>query len=287
MANTDHSATVDYARAQEETTQNMIEQLVALRQKFTSLVNLQPVEEEDRLFAAQMAARLLELTLRPHAVHDRKQVEQLVRPYGSGKFKTDLTVSDLIEMIATTGAIHRGHFELLSEMHSDYFFMFSRLGTRVDYRKRLAEELAARLQNLDIETVVAPVSAGGLLLQDVAAAIKASLAFYDVDDHSRPIGIRRGYSAKGRTVILNDMTTTGLGIKRMVKSLKQCGAEPVALALVSTRGETGLKIASEVSQQDSIRVEVLFHLAIEALPKDQCQKCKLGLPFVKSADINR
>lgn len=277
---------IDYAEAQEETTRVMIEQLVAWRQKLTTTSGEEPVEDEDRLFAAQIAARLLELSLRPFAVHDRDEIQKLVEPSSNKAFKTQLALEDIISMLAVTGAIHRGHFELLSGMHSEYFFMFSRLGTRVDYRKQLASELAERLRDLNVETVIAPVSAGGLLLQDVTSALSARLAFYDVDDHSRPIGLRRGYSVSGRTVILNDMTTTGQGIHQMIETIHQYQGKPVALSLVATRGETGAQIAREVSEIP-LRVEAIFHFAAEAVPKDRCIKCKLGLPFVRSADINR
>jgi orotate phosphoribosyltransferase len=277
----------DFAAAQAEVTQHMVEQLRLWRGRLAS-VPVMPgaAEEADQLFAAQLATRLLELSLRPAAVHDLDKVRQLVRPVGDGKFVTGIELDAIAKMIAETGAILRGHFVLLSELHSEYFFMFSRLGTHLEFRKKLASELGKRFASVQIDSVVAPVTAGGLLVQDVAKELSANFAFYDVDDHSRPFAIRRGYSVHGATLIVNDMTTTGEGVRRMLKVLRDCGARPVGIGLLATRGEAGTQIVNELLQSN-LKVEVLFHLAIEAVSVAECGRCRLGWPSVNSADINR
>jgi orotate phosphoribosyltransferase len=276
-----------FAAAQAAVTEKLVEQLKYWRDQLSSAPPpSEPVEEADRLFAAQMATRLLELSLRPAAVHDLNEVRKLVRPFGAGKFVTNIELDDFTKMIAEMGAIFRGHFVLLSEMHSDYFFMFSRLAIRVEFKKKLASELAKRFSSEKIDSVIAPVTAGGLLVQEVASELKASFAFYDVDDHSRPCAIRRGYSVRGRTLILNDMTTTGEGVEKMMKILREAGVEPVGIGLIAIRGTTGIEIVDKLVK-DKYKVEALFHLDIEAVKKDKCEKCRLGLPFISSADINR
>jgi len=265
----------------------LMEQLKLWRGKLTPAPTLSECDEEaDRLFAAQMATRLLALSLRPAGVQDIEVIKKLVRPSYCGKNVTGIGLDDFSRMIVETAAILRGHFVLLSKLHSEYFFMFSRLGTRVEFRKRLAAELAKRFSSQKIDSVIAPVTAGGLLVQDVANELKADFAFYDVDSYSRACAIRRGYSVHGATLIVNDMTTTGGGIKKMMEIPRESGAEIVGVGLIATRGLMGINIVKKLVQ-DGYKVETLFHLDIEAVEKNACENCRLGLPYISSADINR
>jgi orotate phosphoribosyltransferase len=279
--------TTRYGDVQAELAENFLAELKRRRQQFRGQpVEPEGTEEVDRLFAAQMATRLLEVSLRPSAVHDSNEVRGLISPCGDGKFLTSITLDDLAMMIAETGALLRGHFVLLGGGHSEYFFMFSRLGTRVEFRKKLASELAKRFSSLGVQSVVAPVTAGGLLVQDVAAELRAGFAFYDVDNHSRPSGLRRGYSVSGKTLIVNDMTTSGRGVEQMLKILRDQGVEPVGLGLLATRGSEGARIAAD-QRQTGLKVEVLFHLNVEAVSEASCATCRTGIPPVRSEDINR
>jgi len=287
MPATENAEKSGYAAAQAEVTEHLMEQLRLWRSKLTAApITTQSIEDVDRLFAAQMAARLLELSLRPAAVHDLNEIRPMVCPFREQGFETDITLEDVVTMIAETGAVLRGHFVLLSELHSDYFFMFSRLGRRVEFRKRLATELAKRFASAGIESVVAPVTAGGLLVQDVASELKAKFAFFDVDDHSRPCAIRRGYSVRGATLIVNDMTTTGEGIERMSKVVTEAGARFAGVGLIATRGAIGTQIVENFLGK-GCKVEALFHLATDAVRDFSCEKCRMGLPFIRSADVNR
>jgi len=244
------------------------------------------VDEADHLFAAQTAAKLLELWLRPAEVHDLRVVEQLIQASGKDAFSTKIDLRLITEMIAETGAILQGHFALLSGLHSDFFFMFSKLGTRAEFRRRIAIELATRFRGANIKSVIAPITAGGLLAQDVADELKANLAFFDVDDHSRPVAVRRGYSLEGLTLIVNDVTTTGEGLGRMLKILAKAGVPSAGIGLIASRGVKGIEIVDELRNNRN-RVEVLFHLAIDAFRLFDCAKCRQGLPYVSSGDINR
>lgn len=277
-----------YALAQSELTEQLTQQMKKLRGRLNPTPSAcEPLDETDRLFAAQMATNFLEMSLRPTAVRGIDEICKLVSASTSGHFKTGIEPDEFVRMIAETGAILRGHFLLLSGRHSDYFFMFSRLAARLAFRKKLAVEIAKRFDSMKIDSVIAPITAGGLLVQDVANELDADFAFFDVDEHSRPFAIRRGYSVHGSTLIVNDMTTTGEGIKEMLKILHDTDAKLKGIGLIATRGALGREIVNNLIERGH-NVQVLFHLHISAFEKDKCDDTLLRrLPIVSSVDINR
>src|ERR1039458_8131076 len=104
----------DYAAAQLAVTEHLMEQLKVWRHKLIS-APAESIEETDRLFAAQIATRLLEISLRPASMHDLDEIRPLLTPFRDGRFRTSLKLDDLLTMIAQTGALVKGHFALLSD----------------------------------------------------------------------------------------------------------------------------------------------------------------------------
>jgi orotate phosphoribosyltransferase len=257
-----------------------------MRERLRDRHNIETTEEDDRLLASQFAARLLEHYLNPQAVTDKEVISSLVLPYGNGKFLTNLTMDEMIEMFVNSGALHHGHFELLSGLHSEYFFMFGKLGAHKPYRKRIAQELAQRFEKQDVDTVIAPVTAGGLLVPELASLLGAQVAFFEIDDHSRAVDVRPGYNvAQQRVLVVNDMTTTGIGLSYMLEILRNKGANPVGVGLVAVRGAEGVEAVTTVQKQ-GYKVDALLHLNIPAV-KAPCALCNTGRPVVTSHGINR
>lgn len=245
-------------------------------------------DAEDRVFAGLLASHLMSYSLRPRAMRSEKEVAPLVARFQGSRFVTELRTEDVARMIAESRAMLRGHFELVNRDHSEHFFMFSKLGGRVDFRSRLSRELAERFKQFDIETVVSPVSAGGLLAQDIATELGCGFAFFDIDHQSRPCArVKDGYVIEGRTLIVNDMATTGTGLSTMVDAVSSLSnAKLVGVGLVAARGPGGRDTLSTLAN-NSIRVEVLVDLLLKQYKKDNCRICSTGVPPTFGADINR
>jgi orotate phosphoribosyltransferase len=278
---------IEYSTVAGQLTERFLADIRHLRNQFLHLPDSgQGAEDGDRLFAAQIAVRLIESALKPLAVHDTKQVLPLFRAAENGAFKTNLSLEELCKMVADSGAILKGHFRLLSGRHSEYFFMFSRLAAKVEFRKRIAHELVARLKQYELETVIAPITAGSSLVQEIAGQLGIKFAFFEVDAHSRPVGLRRGYVIKGRTGIVNDVTTTGQGIDKMRGIIRENGAQLTALGLVVTRGTQAAETLAAFSSS-GIAVESLAYLDLDSFPQTECAQCRRGLPYVDSFAINK
>jgi orotate phosphoribosyltransferase len=263
----------------------MVVQLKELRNKLKHELHISAPSGDDELLAAQMVARMLEYYLRPQVIQDPSEVASIVSLFDADSAE----ISDLdrfIQIFAESGALYRGHFELLSGQHSSYFFMFSKVGSVSEYRTWLAQSLAVRLKGLDFDVIIGPVTAGGLLVPTVAEIFKTEMAFFEIDSESRVVGLRAGYDVAGkRALVINDVTTTGEGLTHMLGILEKLGAVAAGIGLVGVRGTEGRESVQRV-KDSGIPVEALVYLNIPAL-EVPCPLCRAQMPIVKSQGINR
>jgi orotate phosphoribosyltransferase len=195
-----------------------------------------------------------------------------------------------------SGAIHFGHFELLSGQHSAFFLRYSWFGSAPENSRRVGETLAARFAlrpRMDIDQVVGPITAGGLLVFELAERLGIAPGFFDVDSRSRPAAVRPRYSINPgqRILIVNDLATTGHGIKRMIDIVNDYDATVVGVALFATRGNRAKSELERISEEYSIPVETIIHLKAESESAEVCTLCNRisrGAPFsaVQSSVLN-
>lgn len=143
--------------------------------------------------------------------------------------------AEVLEVVATAGALLKGHFVLQGGDHSDFFLRFARL-TRDD---GVAERIAGLM--LDVApfvpgsdfTVLCPETAGAFLGSAIARARGAALAIAKVDDRRSPTKVlRAGQVARGaRVLVVNDVVTTGNSLSTLVDLARSSGGVVVGLAV--------------------------------------------------------
>lgn len=130
------------------------------------------------------------------------------------------SAGEVLDILASAGALLEGHFVLQGGEHSDFFLRFARL-TRDE---GLAERVATLL--LDVApfvparefTVLCPETAGAFLGSAIARVRGAGLAIAEVDDRRCPVPrLRAGEIKPGMTVlVVNDVVTTGNSVSTLI-----------------------------------------------------------------------
>ena len=186
--------------------------------------------------------------------------------------------SSVMELFEETGAYLRGHFQLTSGLHSGEYLQCAKVLAIPAYAERLGRELAGRVKELAggrVEVVVSPAMGGVIIGHEVARALGARSLFAERDGASNQMMLRRGFAVERgeRTVVIEDVVTTGGSTKEVVELVRNSGGEVLAAGSIIDRsnGRAGVGVA---------RV-ALENLDAIAYPASDCPLCREGQPIVK------
>ena len=226
----------------------------------------------------QFAYDILAVLISPNAIRDKPLLRSLVVESKISQTTDKALYEYFLNAFTLTGAIYFGHFELLSGRHSNYFFRFSRIGSMLEYRESICQELFRRLQHTNPTLIMGPVSAGGLLVNALSEAFNVQPAFFDLDLGSRPAAVRTGYSipSASRIILVNDVATTGEGLERMIKLVEYHNAQVVGIGLFATRGVLSEEYLRDLMKKQGIPIESIVHLNIESTAREECTQCRYG-----------
>ena len=184
-----------------------------------------------------------------------------------------------MDLFEETGAYLRGHFRLTSGLHSAEYLQCAKVLAHPAYAERLgrqlAEKLAPVLGSARVDVVVAPAMGGIVIGHEVARALRALSLFTERDAATNEMTLRRGFAiAPGaRTVVIEDVITTGGSTKEVVDLLQSLGAEVLAAGSIIDRsgGRANVGVARVALQE----------LNPLAYNPDECPLCREGLPITK------
>jgi orotate phosphoribosyltransferase len=196
----------------------------------------------------------------------------------------------LTKIISDSECILNGHFELLSGKHSRYFLRFSRITRRLSYYKPIAKKLTDYLKKTGIkfDALLSPDTAGSTLAYGILEEYEnddLSLFISKTDDQRKPteeinfIGVKEGTPV----VIVNDMTTTGTGVKTLCDIATKYGCEVKAVVLFARRNPIpNLRDIIPASAELIVMCDLDF--AEDTSDKKECPLCPN--PLIKSYLLN-
>jgi orotate phosphoribosyltransferase len=188
-----------------------------------------------------------------------------------------------------------GHFELLSEQHSDSFFRFALIAQYPYLMTKISNEMSGWIQNSpelgDIDVVLSTSRAGMLIAYDVAREInlknnrKTRAAFVECDNSGYPINLQEDCSItkNERVLIVNDITTTGEALQKLIEIAEKNQGSIVGICVFATRQENSIKIEKIKSKYN---FHSIINVRLESWHKNECPLCKKGEAIVYSKDIN-
>ncbi|RJQ34277.1 phosphoribosyltransferase [Candidatus Parcubacteria bacterium] len=186
----------------------------------------------------------------------------------------------VLRVLQDVGAFRAGHFVFTSGLHADTYINKDALYPHVKAVSQLCKEIATRFADEDVDVVIGPAY-GAIILSTWTAYHLTEMRGRDVygvyaDKVEGGLAIRRGYDkliAGKRTLVVEDLTTTGGSIKKVIEAARAAGADLVGAAAICNRGD----VAKE-QIGDPPRFEALVKIHLDQWPEGECELCANNIP---------
>lgn len=167
-----------------------------------------------------------------------------------------MTPEQVLQEFRDAGALLDGHFLLSSGLHSRNYLQCARVLMQPERAARLASALADKLRasvDGEIDCVVAPAMGGLIIGHEVARQLNVDSMFLERVDGE--FALRRGFELvdNPRTVMIEDIVTTGLSSREATKAIEAHGGNVVGAGCLIDRSAgaatigTGLESLAQVS----------------------------------------
>lgn len=178
-----------------------------------------------------------------------------------------------------------GHFIYESGHHGRLWLELERLLLHPERVRPLVDALALRLRDRRVEAVCGPLVEGafvGLMLASaLAVPFTYSTPVRELDASglfpiTYPIPKPLLRELRGRRVaIANDVVNAGSAVRGTLASLRECGAEPVAIATLAVYGDGAARLAAK----HGVALETLASFPSEIWEPAKCPLCAAGAPI--------
>ena len=180
--------------------------------------------------------------------------------------------SEVRGVLEDKGAILHGHFQLSSGRHSDLFVQ----KFRVLEHPRLAQRFGGSIADAfgsEFDVVASP--AVGAIVLGFATALAADARMIFAEREGGEMRFRRGFELepRARTLIVEDVITTGGSAAEIVELVRTAGAEPVGVGVLIDRGDPARP------QSFGVPVRSLLKLEMESWDPAECPLCAEGRPL--------
>ncbi len=191
--------------------------------------------------------------------------------------------ADILALWEKAGAlIQNSHIIYTSGRHGDSYVNKDAIYPHTELTSRLCLAIAEKFCDSQVDVCLAPALGGIILSQWVAHHLtrlrgKEVLGVYaEKSEDGQRFLIKRGYDSliRGkRVLLLEDVMTTGVSIKRVVEAVREVGAEIVAVAALCNRGNVTPVEIGGVPELFS-----LIKLNLNSWEAAECPICKKGDP---------
>ena len=191
--------------------------------------------------------------------------------------------NEVVEILKKIGAvITDSHFVYTSGKHGSVYINKDALYPHTAETSRVGEMFAQKYKEMDIDVVAGPALGGIILSQWTAFHLsqlkgKEILGVYTEKTPDKQQIFTRGYDkhVKGKKVlVIEDLTTTGGSVRKVVDSVKAAGGEVVAVCVMVNRDPKN--VTSEVVGGPFSALGVL---KAQAFDEVECPLCKTNVPI--------
>jgi orotate phosphoribosyltransferase len=192
------------------------------------------------------------------------------------------TQNEIIEILKSTEAvISDSHFVGTSGRHFDTYVNKDALYPHTAAVSKVGKLFAEKFKDRDIDIVVGPALGGIILSQWTAHHLsqissKDILGVYSDKLESGDQILKRGYDklVTGKNIlIVEDLTTTGGSVKKVVQTVKDNGGNIIAVSVMTNKDP---KLVT--SEFIGAPFEPLSELVVESFEANQCPLCKNNVP---------
>jgi len=184
-----------------------------------------------------------------------------------------LNAEEVIDQFRTTGALLEGHFQLSSGLHSTVYLQCALVLQFPEKAEAFGRAIAERFRDEGIQLVASPAIGGIVIGHEVARALGARFVW--TEREAGEMTLRRGFTVSPgeKTLVVEDVITTGGSTRETIDALKRAGANVVAAASIIDRSGGSADVGVPLASLASLRV-----LSVDP---SACDACKLGAPVVK------
>lgn len=185
-------------------------------------------------------------------------------------------------LLRSVGAVLQGHFRLTSGRHSPTYVEKFRLLESPRHTEALCRLIADHFRPLGVELVAAPTTGGIIISYEVARQLGVRGIFAERSDPSLRSGEALGRSfgrgfriAPGeRTLVVDDILTTGGSIGDVLAAVRAAGGQPLAVGVLVDRAGGQADFA--------LPFFACLTLTIPSYDPAACPLCSQGLPLTET-----
>ena len=195
-----------------------------------------------------------------------------------------LTQNEIKDIFAKSRAfIFDSHIVYTSGKHGKAYVNKDALYPHTDLTSLLCKQIALHFRNSQIEAVLAPALGGIILSQWTAHHLsqinqREVLGVYaEKSLESETFVIKRGYDAlikNKKVLVLEDILTTGLSVKKVVETARQIPCDIVGVAALCNRGGVTSSTLGNVPE-----LFALLEVNLETWEPADCPMCKAQIPI--------
>lgn len=192
-----------------------------------------------------------------------------------------MTEQEVLEILENVGAFRSGHFVYTSGRHGDSYINKDALYTHTHELSRLCKAVAERFKDKGVEVVVGPAVGAAILSQWVAYHLtdltgrEVYATFADKDGQGGFV-VKRGYekTIQGKkTLVVEDLTTTGGSLKKVVETARAQGADVVAAVVICNRGNVQKEDVGNPPE-----FVAMVNVQLDSWAETECELCETGIP---------
>ncbi|MCD4813535.1 orotate phosphoribosyltransferase [bacterium] len=176
-------------------------------------------------------------------------------------------------------ALLTGHFLLSSGNHSNCYLQCALVTQYPGLARELADRLAAKLANKEIDVVLGPAVGGIVFAQEMAQALSRQscpdIRAIFCERVDGKMALRRGFSLKpGEKVLaVEDVITTGGSVKEAIALAKTFDVTIIGVASLVDRSATAPDLGAPLT--------ALMKVQADIYSPEKCPLCRQGIPAVK------
>jgi len=184
-----------------------------------------------------------------------------------------MNAEQVIAEFRTTGALLEGHFQLTSGLHSTVYLQCALVLQFPEKAEAFGRAIAETYRGEGIQLVASPAIGGIVIGHEVARALGARFVW--TERESGRMTLRRGFTVapNEKTLVVEDVITTGGSTRETVAALREAGADVVAAASIIDRSGGSVDV--------SVPRTALATLRVVSVDPSDCDACKLGDRAVK------
>lgn len=184
-----------------------------------------------------------------------------------------MNADEVINQFRETGALLEGHFQLSSGLHSTVYLQCALVLQFPEKAAAFGEAIARQFRGQGIELVASPAIGGIVIGHEVARALGARFVW--TEREAGQMTLRRGFTVSPgeKTLVVEDVITTGGSTRETIDALVAAGANVVAAASIIDRSAGVADVG--------VPRNALASLKVASVEPGVCDACKLGEPVTK------